>query len=213
MRLLSVNVGRPRDVSWRNQLVTTGIYKTPVNGRVALRTLNLDGDGQADLSVHGGISKAVYCYPSEHYRYWKSELNREDLSFGIFGENFTTSGLDEDSVHLGDEFSIGTARVVVTQPRMPCYKLGIRFESTRMEQRFFDSGRSGFYVAVTREGEVGAGDEIQVTARHPSAVRVSEITRLRSAKTFGAEERLVAERALRVDALSESWKQQIRDRM
>src|SRR5206468_3692584 len=124
MRIVSLNAGLPRDVEWRGRTVTTSIYKNPVEGRVSLRRLNLDGDRQADLSVHGGAFKAVYCYPIEHYAPWMKELKGRDLPLGMFGENFTTEGLDEDSVQLGDQFSIGSARVVVTQPRLPCYKLG-----------------------------------------------------------------------------------------
>jgi MOSC domain-containing protein YiiM len=211
--LLSVNVGLPREVQWRGQRVTTGIYKEPVDGRVALRPLNLDGDRQADLSVHGGAAKAVYCYPSEHYGYWKEQLQRDDLPFGIFGENFTTAGCDEQSVHVGDEFSVGTALVVVTQPRMPCYKLGIRFQSDEMVKRFLASGRSGFYLAVKREGDVGAGDEMLRVARHPAGVRVSDITRLYVAKTFGAAEAAMVERAASVASLPESWKEYLRQRL
>src|ERR1700689_5386944 len=158
MKIVSVNTGLPRDVMYHGVRVTTAIYKEPVAGRVALRKLNLDGDRQADLTVHGGEFKAVYCYPSVHYDYWKKELPGRDLPLAIFGENFTTDGMLEDSVHLGDEFSVGTARVVVTQPRLPCYKLGIRFESDQMVKRFLRSARTGFYLAVTREGEVSAGD-------------------------------------------------------
>ena len=177
MRLVSSNTGLPRDVTWHGKNVTTGIFKHAVEGRVALGRLNLDGDRQADLSVHGGEHKAVYCYAREHYDYWKRELLRQDLPLGIFGENFTTDGMLEDAVHLGDQFSVGSARVVVTQPRLPCYKLGVRFQSDEMVTRFLVSGRTGFYLAVTREGIVGAGDEITVTARDPNAVPVSEITR------------------------------------
>src|SRR5262252_899123 len=132
MKLLSVNVGLPREVIWHGKHVTTGIFKQPVQGRIPLRKLNLDGDRQADLRVHGGEFKAVYCYPFVHYSYWKQELPDRQLSMGIFGENFTLDGLLEDSVHLGDEFAVGSARVVVTQPRLPCYKLGIRFEADDM---------------------------------------------------------------------------------
>src|SRR5262250_1015575 len=178
MKIVSLNVGRPRKVAWHGRTVTTGIFKEPVAGRVALRKLNLDGDRQADLKVHGGEFKAVYCYPVEHYAYWKKELPGRDLSFGAFGENFTTEGLLEDSVHLGDRFAIGSAEVVVTQPRLPCYKLGVRFQSDEMVKRFLASARTGFYLAVTREGEVGAGDEIQLLSRSPNAVPISEITRL-----------------------------------
>src|SRR6266704_1779714 len=157
MKIVSLNVGLPREVIWHGIKVTTGIFKQPVQGRVALRKLNLDGDRQADLTVHGGEHKAVYCYPLEHYDYWRRELPGRELPMGVFGENFTTDGLLEDSVHLGDRFSIGSAEVVVTQPRLPCYKLGIRFQSDDMVKRFFASGQTGFYLAVDRGGEVRAG--------------------------------------------------------
>jgi MOSC domain-containing protein YiiM len=186
MKLVSVNTGLPREVTWHDIRVTTGIFKEPVAGRIALRKMNLDGDRQADLTVHGGEFKAVYCYPLAHYDYWKQELPGRDFPLAIFGENFTTEGLLEDSVHLGDQFSIGSAEVVVTQPRLPCYKLGIRFQADDMGKRFLASGRSGFYLAVTREGEVGAGDEIKLLARDPQAVPVSEITRLYIAKEFSS---------------------------
>src|SRR5580693_1584465 len=182
MKLVSVNTGLPREVMWHGINVTTGIYKQPVKGRVALRRLNLDGDRQADLSVHGGEHKAVYCYPSAHYEYWKGELPGRELPTAIFGENFTTEGLLENAVHLGDRFSVGSAEVIVTQPRLPCYKLGVRFQSDDMVKRFLLSARTGFYLAVTREGEVGAGDEMSLLAQDPNAVPVSEITRLYVAK-------------------------------
>ena len=171
MKIVSVNLGMPRDVEWHGRIVSTGIFKKPVAGRVALRKLNLDGDGQADLNVHGGEYKAVYCYALEHYAYWKEALGRE-LPVGMFGENFTTEGSLEEAVHLGDRFSVGTAEVVVTQPRLPCYKLGIRFGADDMVKRYLASGRGGFYLAVTREGEVGAGDEISLLSRDENAVPV-----------------------------------------
>ena len=201
MKLVSVNTGLPREVAWHGRSVTTAIYKQSVEGRVALRKLNLDGDRQADLSVHGGEHKAVYCYPIEHYGYWKRELPGRDLPMAIFGENFTTNGLLEDSVHLGDHFSVGSAKVVVAQPRLPCYKLGVRFQADDMVKRFLASGRTGFYVAVTREGEVGVGDEIKVIARDPNAVPVSEITRLYIAKRYEQEDVMSVRRALRVAEL------------
>jgi MOSC domain-containing protein YiiM len=213
MKVVSVNVGLPREVMWHGRTVTTGIYKEPVEGRVALRTLNLDGDRQADLNVHGGKDKAVYCYPIEHYAYWKKELPGRDLPLGMFGENFTTDGLLEDSVHLGDRFSVGSAEVVVTQPRMPCYKLGIRFGSDDMVKRFLASGRSGFYVAVRREGEVGAGDEIKVISQDENAVPVSAITHLYIAKRYEDDDVALLRRALRVAALPESWKEYFRERL
>ena len=213
MKLVSVNTGLPRDVTWHGQTVTTGIFKQPVEGRVALATLNLDGDRQADLTVHGGAHKAVYCYPIEHYDYWKNALPGRDLPMGVFGENFTTEGLAEDAVHLGDRFSIGSAQVVVTQPRLPCYKLGVRFQSDSMVKRFLASGRMGFYLAVSREGHVGAGDEITVMSRDPDAVRVSDIARLYVAKTYSADDIASVRRALRVAALPESWKEYFRERL
>jgi MOSC domain-containing protein YiiM len=212
MNIISLNVGLPRDVLWHGRTVTTGIYKEPVKGRVALRTLNLDGDRQADLTAHGGAQKAVYCCPVEHYDYWKKELPGRDLPLAIFGENFTTDGLLENSVHLGDQFLIGSAQVVVTQPRLPCYKLGIRFESDDMVKRFLASGRTGFYFAVTREGEVGASDDIKKIASDPNAVPVSEITRLYITKRFNNEDVDSLRRALQVAALPNSWKDYFRDR-
>jgi MOSC domain-containing protein YiiM len=217
MKLISVNTGLPREVSWHGRMVTTGIFKEPVKGRVAVRKLNLDGDRQADLSVHGGEYKAVYCYPLVHYDYWKKELAGRELPMGMFGENFTVDdgwpGMPEESVHLGDRFSVGTAEVAVTQPRLPCYKLGIRFGSDDMVKRFLASGRTGFYVAVVREGEVGAGDEMKVMAREANAVPVSEITRLYVVKRYGEAEIGAVRRALRVAELPESWKQYFRERL
>ena len=213
MKVISVNTGLPRNVTWHGRSVSTGIFKEPVNKRVALRKLNLDGDGQADLTVHGGEYKAVYCYPLEHYEYWISELPGRELPMGVFGENFTLDSSPEESVHLGDRFSVGSAEVVVTQPRLPCYKLGIRFESDDMVRRFFQSGRSGFYLAVTREGEVGAGDEMRLLGHEANGVPVSEITRLYAEKRYGSAEVASVRRALRVAALPESWKEYFRERL
>ena len=213
MKIVSLNTGLPREVLWRGRMVTTGIFKQPVEGRIALRKLNLDGDRQADLTVHGGVHKAVYCYPLEHYDYWTKELPGRELPMAIFGENFTTQGLSEDSAHLGDQFSVGTAEVVVTQPRLPCYKLGVRFQADDMVKRFLTSARTGFYFAVTREGEVGAGDEIELIARDPNAVPVSEITRLYVARRYSDPDLASLARALRVAALPESWKQYFQERM
>ena len=213
MKIVSLNVAMPREVLWHGRSVTTGIYKEPVAGRVALRKLNLDGDRQADLTVHGGEYKAVYCYPVEHYAYWNKELPGRELPMGMFGENFTTSGLNENEVHLGDRFAAGSAEVVVTQPRLPCYKLGVRFGSDDMVKRFLASGRGGFYLAVTSAGEVGAGDEIKVISRDANAVPVSEITRLYVLKRWGTQELASLRRALQVAALPEDWKGYFRERM
>ncbi len=213
MKLVSLNVGLPREVTWRGRTVATGIYKYPVEGRVALRKLNLDGDRQADLSVHGGEYKAVYCYPLVHYDYWTGELPGYELPMGAFGENFTTDGLLEDSIHIGDQLSVGSAELVVTQPRLPCYKLGIRFQSDDMVKRFFAARRTGFYVAVTREGEVGAGDEIRVIARDPNQVPVSAITELYAHKKYGDAEVAAVQQALQVAALPDAWKQYFREQL
>jgi MOSC domain-containing protein YiiM len=213
MKIISINCGLPREVTWHGRSVSTAIYKQPVEGRVAMRRLNLEGDGQADLSVHGGEAKAVYCYPIVHYDYWRTELPGRELPTAIFGENFTTDGLLEDTVHLGDQFSIGSAEVVVTQPRLPCYKLGVRFESDDMVKRFLASRRTGFYLSVAREGEVGAGDEIKVIGRNANAVPVSAITRLYIARKYSSEDVTLLRRALRVTALPESWKEHFRERL
>ena len=213
MKIVSVNTGLPRDVMYHGVRVTTAIYKEPVTGRVALRKLNLDGDRQADLTVHGGEFKAVYCYPLAHYDYWKKKLPGRELPTAIFGENFTTEGFTEDSAHLGDRFAVGSAEVVVTQPRLPCYKLNVRFDSGEMVKRFLASGRTGFYLAVTREGEVGAGDEFKVIAREANAVPVSEITRLYIAKRWGEDDVASLRRVLRVEVLPESWKEYFRERL
>jgi MOSC domain-containing protein YiiM len=213
MNLVSVSVGLPRDVAWHGRVVTTGIFKNRVEGRVALRRLNLDGDRQADLTVHGGEHKAVYCYPLEHYAFWQRELPNAELTVGTFGENFTTEGLLEDDTHIGDEFAIGSATVVVTQPRLPCYKLGVKFQDDGMVKRFLASRRTGFYLAVVREGTVGAGDEITVVSRDPHAISVAEITRLYVAKSYDDRDVALIERATRVNALPASWKDHLRDRL
>jgi MOSC domain-containing protein YiiM len=213
MKLISVNTGQPREVVWHGTNVTTGIFKEPVRGRIALRKLNLEGDGQADLNVHGGPYKAVYCYPVAHYDYWKKELPDRELPVGVFGENFTVDGPLEDSVYLGDQFSVGSAEVVVTQPRLPCYKLGIRFGDDDMVRRFFASRRSGFYLAVIREGDVGAGDEIKVISRDPNGVPVSEITRLYAEKRYSNADVASLERIVQTAAVPESWKEYFRQQL
>src|ERR1044072_2465475 len=178
--------------------VSTGIFKAPVAGRVMMRTLNLDGDRQADLSVHGGPEKAVYVYPSEHYEFWKHELPDMDLPWGIFGENFTTTGLLETEVNIGDKFRIGMAEVMVTQPRMPCYKLGIRFGRVDIIKRFLVSESTGFYLSVLKEGEVGAGDEFELMRKNSSGVRVVDVTRLYSSDKENVD---LMRRAIETEAL------------
>jgi MOSC domain-containing protein YiiM len=209
MRIISINVARPRLVEANGQIVSTGIYKTPVEGRVMLRTLNLDGDRQADLTVHGGPDKAVYVYPSEHYDYWHKELPGTELPWGMFGENFTTEGLDE-TVNIGDRFRIAGAEVTVTQPRMPCYKLGIKFGRPDILRRFLKSGRTGFYFSVQREGEVGAGDEIEQLQRDSHNVTVADITNLYSQDKTNFE---LMRRAVAVAALPGSWREYFEKRL
>jgi MOSC domain-containing protein YiiM len=199
-------------VEWRGRIVTTGIYKQPVAGRVALRKSNLEGDGQADLTVHGGEAKAVYCYPLAHYDYWKAVFPNRIFPIGMFGENFTTEGLSEDTVLLGDRFAIGSAEVVVTQIRLPCYKLGVRFESDDIVRRFLASARTGFYTAVTREGTVAAGDEIALIGREPISISVAEMTRLFVKKQFSASDIASVKRTFSIGALPDSWKEYFRER-
>ena len=203
MKILSLNVGSPREVTWQGKLVTTGIFKEPVQGRVMMRRLNLDGDQQADLTVHGGVTKAVYAYPSEHYVFWQAEFPDMDLPFGMFGENFTTEGLLEDAVYIGDRFRIGEAEVMVTEPRMPCYKLGLKFGRADIIKRFLASRRTGFYFAVVREGMVASGDALELIGHEQQDISVADITRL-----YGFERGDVKSlrRAIEVEALAESWK-------
>ncbi len=198
MRVVSVNVGLPRTTVWRGELVSTGIFKSPVAGRVRVAGVNLEGDGQADLTVHGGPDKAVYVYPAEHYPYWNARLE-QDLPVGMFGENLTVEGAPlEDDVAIGDRLRIGSTEFIVTQPRLPCYKLGIRFDDPQMVRRFLESGRSGYYLRIAEEGYVEAGDEIEWLSRDPAHVPVSEITRLIAHDRRDTE---ALRRALAVDAL------------
>jgi len=203
MKIISLNVGLPRLVLRDGEPVSTGIFKEPIAGRVMMRTLNLDGDRQSDLSVHGGPSKAVYVYPSEHYDFWKHEFPAMDLPWGMFGENLTTTGLFETEVNIGDKFRIATAEVMVTQPRMPCYKLALKFGRPDIIKRFLHSERTGFYLAVLKEGEVGVGDEFEPLARDEHDVRVTDITRLYTSEKHNEE---LLRRAMEVEALPESWR-------
>jgi MOSC domain-containing protein YiiM len=195
---------------WRGATVSTGIFKKPVKERVMVRRLNLDGDRQSDLSVHGGVDKAVYAYPSEHYDFWREELPEMELPWGMFGENLTTVGLSEDAVYIGDRFRIGRAELTVTQPRMPCHKLGIKFQRADIIKRFLASGRTGFYFSVQSEGEIGAGDELELIERSTHAVKVSDITRL-YVKDKGDVETM--RRAIQVEALPEGWRDYFRERI
>ena len=174
MKILSVNAGHPREIEWRGEVVRTSIFKEPVTGRVRVATLNLQGDEQSDLSVHGGTDKAVYAYPSEHYIFWRKELPGIEFPWGAFGENLTTEGLREGEVRIGDRLRAGSAEFVVTQPRMPCFKLAIRFNRPDIVKRFLRSGRTGFYLAVLREGDVGAGDAIELLDQDESRVSIAD---------------------------------------
>ena len=204
MKLISLNVGLPRIVESNGEPVTTGIFKEPKQGSVMLRTLNLDGDRQADLTVHGGVSKAVYGYPVEHYEFWKRELPDMEFPFGMFGENLTTEGLLEDSLNVGDRFRIGEAELMVTEPRMPCYKLGIKFGRTDIIRKFLQSRRTGFYFAVVKEGEVEAGDEIELLSRDINDTTIADITRLYA---FEKDDIDTLRRAVTLEALSDSWRE------
>src|SRR5215471_10322099 len=174
MKLISLNTGRPRDVDVHGRIVRTSIWKSPRAGRLYVSSLNIAGDQQSDLASHGGTYKAVYCYPSEHYEYWRRELPDTDLPWGVFGENLTTDGLLETDVRIGDRLAIGSAQFLVTQPRQPCFKLGIRFGRDDMVRRFVASGRSGFYVRVVHEGDIAAGDSIRFVERSEGSIPVSE---------------------------------------
>ena len=203
MKILSVNVGLPRKVTWQGKVVTTGIFKEPVNAPVMMRTLNLEGDQQADLTVHGGVNKAVYAYPSEHYGYWGTELPGVDLRWGMFGENFTTEGLLEEATYIGDRFGIGETEVMVTGPRMPCYKLGIKFGRPDIIKRFLASRRTGFYFAVVREGMVGTSGAIKLIGQEQQDISVADITRLYA---FEKDDLKSLRRAIEVEALPENWR-------
>jgi MOSC domain-containing protein YiiM len=204
MKLLSVNVGQPREIPSPDGLVWTGIYKEPVQGRVMLRRLNLEGDGQADLQHHGGVYQAVYAYPYENYSHWARALGRDDLTFGQFGENLTVEGLTEDTAHIGDVFRIGGAVVQVTQPRIPCYKLGLRMGSAEFPKQFLESGRVGFYLRVVEEGDVGSGDAIERLKTDPEQLTVREVIRI---AFFDRDNAALIEKAIRVQALSPEWRQ------
>ena len=210
MKVLSISVGLPREAEWKGKMVSTAIYKEPVSGPVLLGRLNLEGDRQADLSVHGGPTKVVYTYPSEHYKFWRSELPEMELAWGAFGENFTTEGLEEESVHIGDVFQLGTTRLVVTEPRMPCFKLAIRFGRADIVKRFLQSQRSGFYFGVEQEGTVQAGDEFERLSTDPQQLKVADVTRLYTTAKDNVDLLL---KAVATSALPESWKGYFKHRL
>lgn len=210
MKLLSVNVGLPREIEWKGKLVRTSIFKAPVTGRVRVAKLNVDGDQQSDLAVHGGIDKAVYAYPSEHFAFWRTELPDMNLGWGIFGENFTTAGLLEETLHIGDRIRIGSAEFAVTQPRMPCFKLGIRFNRSDMVKRFLQSGRTGFYLAVLKEGEVAAGDAIELLEEDKHNIPVADVVNLYRGD---AADQGLLRRVSDLPSLPNSWREYFRKRL
>jgi len=210
VKIISINVGLPHEIRYRGKTVTTSIFKAPVSGRVRVSRLNVEGDRQSDLTVHGGFDKAVYVYPAEHYGFWRKELPDVALLWGAFGENFTTEGLLESTSHIGDTLRIGSAEFVVTQPRMPCFKLAIRFDRADMLKRFLQSGRTGFYLRVSQEGEVGAGDSTTLVARDDHAIAVADIVALYTAD--GSNQDLLR-RASALPALPDGWRDYFRKRL
>jgi MOSC domain-containing protein YiiM len=208
---VSVNVGAPRELLWKGRLVSTAIFKEAVVGRVPVRRLNLDGDLQADPTVHGGEDKAVYAYPAEHYAFWRAELPGRELAWGTFGENLTVEGLPlEDELCIGDRLRAGSAELVVTQPRLPCFKLGLRFDDPGMVRRFLAARRTGYYLSVGQEGDVAAGDAIELLDRDPAAVSVAEITRLYVHEGDDPDSLL---RAAELPALPAGWRDYFRERL
>lgn len=210
MKLISINVARPRLALYNGQTVNTGIFKVPVSGPVQLRTLNLDGDRQADLAVHGGPNKAVYAYPSEHHAFWREELPGTPLPPGMFGENFTTKGLLEGDLHIGDRLQLGSAVIVVRQPRIPCYKLAVKFQRRDILARFLRSGRSGFYFSVEREGTVQAGDSFEFLSRAPSGITIAEMNHLFADDLYNPQ---LLDKAIATSALPEDWRDYFQKRM
>jgi MOSC domain-containing protein YiiM len=200
VQVLSVNVGLPREVEWRGRVTRTSIWKDPVDGPVRVRALNIDGDRQSDLEVHGGRNKAVYAYPSEHYEFWRQELRLPDLAWGAFGENLTIQGILEDEIRIGDRLRIGSAEFEVTQPRMPCFKLGIRFGREDMVRRFAESGRSGLYLAVLQEGRLGRGDAIDLVPAAEHDVTISDVA---TAYASGGEDQNLLRRVVAAARLPE----------
>lgn len=209
MNLISLNVARPRLTVYNGATINTGIFKQPVSGPVQLRTLNLDGDRQADLTVHGGPYKAVYAYPAEHYPYWRKQLPGMDLPWGMFGENFSTTGLSENELHIGDRLQIGSAVLMVRQPRMPCYKLAAKFQRDDMIERFLHSGRSGFYFSVEQEGKVAAGDSFKILSQESGGITIAEMNRLFVRDKY---DRDLLQKAMNTPALPEDWRDYFADR-
>jgi MOSC domain-containing protein YiiM len=210
MKIVSVNVGRPREIDWKGKTVRTSIFKEPVQGRVRLEALNFVGDEQADLSVHGGPQKAVYGYASEHYDFWQQQFPGVHLPWGVFGENLTTEGLLEEETNIGNRYQVGSAVVMVTQPRIPCYKLGVRFGRDDIVKRFLKSGRPGFYFSVIQEGQVGPGDALELVYREAADVTVADILRL---YVTDKQNLSLTQRAVQVAALADGWRDYFQRRL
>lgn len=210
MKIVSLNVALPRLTTWRTQTINTGIFKQPVSGPVQLRTLNLDGDRQADLAVHGGPFKAVYAYPSEHYEFWRQELPGTQMPWGMFGENFTTEEIFETDLHIGDRLQIGSTILVVRQPRIPCYKLAAKFRRDDILARFLRSGRSGFYFSVEQEGQVESGESVEFLSRAPEGITIAEMNRLYVEDKYNLQ---LLNKAIHTAALPEDWRDYLRKRL
>ena len=210
MKVISINVGMPKEIVYDGRAIQTGIFKSAVPGRIPVTALNLKGDGQADLTVHGGPSKAIYAYPSEHYAFWRDELPEISFNYGMFGENLTTEGLLEHELNVGDRLCVGSAELMVTKPRLPCYKLNLKFGREDIVKRFLQSRRTGFYFAVLREGTIGAADQIEILSRDANGVTVADITQLYA---FDRNDSAGMRRAAEVSALPSSWRSYFRDRI
>jgi MOSC domain-containing protein YiiM len=208
-QILSLNIGKARNILVNGRPVRTGFFKAPVDGPVAIKRTKVEGDEVADLRVHGGPYKAVYLYPSEHYDFWRNELGLDELPFGAFGENLTTEGLTETTVHIGDQFQVGSSVLQVTQPRMPCFKLALRFERSDMVKKFWQSERSGIYFSVVKEGEVERGNTIERIESDPEHVSIAEIVTLYKGTEWSSD---LLQRALR-SPLYGSWKRDIQSRL
>jgi MOSC domain-containing protein YiiM len=210
VKVLSVSVGGPREVEWQGRTVRTSIFKTPVTGPVYVAKLNLEGDQQSDLAVHGGVDKAVYLYPSEHYPFWRAQFPAMEITWAAVGENLTTEGLLENSTNIGDRLAIGSAEFVVTQPRMPCYKLGIRFGDAHVIKALLQSRRTGFYLAVLKQGQIRAGDPVRLTGRDDHSLSVTDIVELYSGAN--ANKDLLA-LATELPSLPLSWRDYFRKQL
>ena len=210
MQVISVNVGMPREVVWKGQTMETGIFKEAMEGRIAVRSLNLEGDRQADLTVHGGLEKAIYAYPADHYPFWREQFPEMELPWGMFGENLTITGLLEETVHIGDHFQVGSAKLMVKQPRVPCYKLGLKFGRDDILKRFLHSGMTGFYFSVLEEGEVAAGDSIRLLHRDEDQVKVADIIHLYRQDKYNVD---LIRRVVAVEALAKVWRDYFQKRL